>query len=360
MIFHITFKDLAAFARSEKQVFIQLLVCMVCGSFVLNYSYSFARYQGRLFDWMNGADKAKYSVMCSGSESVDKAKSVIERVSRDDFPEIESYQLYRMTDDGYLIAGSTELSLRVTTGSWIEGYHRNIENTGNNVCAMNSEQLEYGGRIKMSGESTVIDGEEFIIKGVFSPYRSNLGAMIFADKFLEKYDDFTQISITFKERLNNVQQSELERVVRENVTGRITVPPKPGASGEEATRSAEIGFSMMAVILVLCLVAMLKYWQQVNLPAYTVYWINGATNGTIMRIALCESLLLCVVTYSAGLGLNVLTRKIFSGFFSAAAPLELSDIVMGFAIFFGTFTIFTVINAAKICKTFRVANVRRD
>lgn len=359
MIFHITFKDLAAFMRSEKRVFFWLLACMVCGSFVLNYSYSFARYQGRIFDWVSGADKAKYSVVCSSAEGIEKAAAIIERVSGNDFPEIESYQLYHNSEDGYPVVGSTEISRKVTGGSWSEGYHRNIENVGN-VCAMNADQLDYGSRIKMSGESVVIDGENFIVKGVFEPYRSNIGALIFADKFLEKYDDFMQISITFKERLDDARQSEFERVVRENVTGRMTVPPKPGSSGEEATRSTEIGFSMMAVILVLCLVALLKYWQRVNLPAYTVYWINGATNSTIMRIALCESLLLCVVTYAAGLGLNVLTRKIFSGFFSATAPLELSDIVMGFAIFFGTFTIFTVINAAKICKTFRVTNVRRD
>lgn len=359
MILRITLKDIAAFVRSEKQVFFWLLACMVCGSFVLNYSYSFARYQGRLFDWMNAVDKAKYGIVCSGAEGVEKATAILDRVTKDDFPEIESYQLFRDSEDGYPVVGSTELSLKVTGGMWIEGYHRNIENVGN-VCAMNTSLVDYGDRIRMTGESVVIDGEEFIVKGVFNPYWDNMGAVIFADKFLEKYDDFTQISVTFKERLDDVQQSELERVVRENVTGRITVPPKPGSTNKEVTRSSEIGFSMMAVILVLCLVVLLKYWQQVNLPAYTVYWINGATNGTIMRIALCESLLFCVVTYAAGLGLNVLAHKIFSGIFSATAPLELSDIIMGFVIFFGTFTIFTVINAAKICKTFRVTNVRRD
>lgn len=359
MILRITLKDIAAFVRSEKRVFFWLLACMVGGSFVLNYSYSFARYQGRIFDWMNGADKAKYGVVCSGAEDIEKASAILDRVSKDDFPEIDNYQLHRDSEDGYTVTGSTELTLKVTGGMWIEGYHRNIENVGN-VCAMSTSLVDYGDRIKMTGESVVIDGEEFTVRGVFIPYRSNVKALIFADKFIEKYDDFTQISVTFKERLNDVQQSELERVVRENVTGRVTVPPKPGSANEEVTRSSEMGFSMMAVILVLCLVVLLKYWQQVNLPAYTVYWINGATNGTIMRIALCESLLLCVVTYAAGLGLNVLMRKVFSGVFSATAPLELSDIVMGFVIFFGTFTIFTVINAAKICKTFRVTNVRRD
>ena len=75
-----------------------------------------------------------------------------------------------------------------------------------------------------------------------------------------------------------------------------------------------------------------------------------------MRVALCESLLLCVSTYLAGLGLNALLRN----FLTRTAPLTLADIGIGFGIFFGTFAVFTLINTVKICRQFKVTNVRRD
>lgn len=129
-----------------------------------------------------------------------------------------------------------------------------------------------------------------------------------------------------------------------------------GGEGSDTVRSNEIQYTIIVIMLVVCLVSLIKYWQAVNLSAYTVYWINGATNGVIIGAALCESLLLCGSTYLVGLGLNALSRL----FMTKTASLTLNDILIGFGVFFGVFAVFTLINTTKICKRFNTANVRRD
>ena len=241
------------------------------------------------------------------------------------------------------------------TGEWCEGYYSEFEHTGENICAVNVDMLDYGERMKMTGETFTLDGEEFIIKGVFDNWRIDTGVLIFADKFAEKYGRLDSFRVTFKERLTEKQERELVSIINENIpNARITYPPAPGETGSGVVKTNELQYSAIIIMLVVCLVSLIKYWQAVNLPTYTIYWINGATNGTVMRVALCESLLLCVSTYLTGLGLNALLRN----FLTRAAPLTLMDIGIGFGIFFGTFAVFTLVSTAKICKQFKVTNIR--
>lgn len=361
MVFFITLKDIAAFLRSEKKVFIWLIICMVSGSFVLNYSYSFARYSGALYEQALGADRARYRINTASSTYA--AEEILRQIPESGFPEIDSYQFLgrsRGSDSGYLVIGSSYIygdNMGDLTGIWDEGYYAEIENTGENIIAVNFEMLDYGERLKMTGETFLLDGEEFIIKGVFGNWQMNTGAVIFADKFLEKYEEFDSFRLTFKERLSEEQERELIGIINKNIPNAVVIcPPAPGEAGSDAVKTYELMYSVIVVMLVVCLVSLIKYWQTVNLPAYTVYWINGAANSTIMRVALCESLLLCAFTYLAGLGLNALLRDVLSG----TAPLTLIDISIGFGIFFGTFAVFTLINTAKICKQLKVTNVRRD
>ena len=357
MVFFITLKDIAAFFRSEKKVFIWLLICMISGSFVLNYSYSFARWRGAMRGYVLEGDQAKYKIYGNSPTAV--ADEILNQIDEGDFPGIAHYQLFGKSENGFDVAGSSFISERtgVFTGAWYEGRYADIENTGEPVCAVDIKYLDYGGRFQMTGEKFVLDGEEFTIRGVYELFSNNNGAVIFADKFIEKYDSFNSMWIMFEERLDEAQEREFISIINSNIqNAQISYPADPRELGAETVKSNEIQYSAIIILLLVCLVSLIKYWQAVNLPAYTVYWINGATNGTVMRVALCESLLLCVPTYFLGLGLNAISRN----FFAATAPLTLTDIGIGFGIFFGTFVLFTLINTAKICKQFKVTNVRRE
>ncbi len=357
IIWYITFKDIASFFNSQKKVFIWLIICMICGSFVLNYSYSFARYRGDMYKYATGADIPRYKV--NGISKASDAEKILSEIRGGDFPEIREYQIFGKSNDGLAVVGSSFISENSAsyTGTWSEGYYNEIPNGLDNVCAVNIKLLDYGERLKMTEEVFVLDGEEFTIKGVFEPFRNNNDIVILAYKFLEKYDNADNLWLTFEQRPSEAQSRKLEQIIRDKIpTAAILPPPEKGAEGAQTVRSNQLQYSAIIILLLVCLVSLIKYWQSVNLPAYTIYWINGAANSRIMQVAACESLVLCLATYLAGLGLNVLSRNIFT----RNSPLTLQDILIGFGIFFGTFALFTLINTAKICKQFKVTNIRRD
>ncbi|MDE7230370.1 MAG: hypothetical protein K2N56_07805 [Oscillospiraceae bacterium] len=357
MILRITLKDIAAFMRSERKVFFWLLACMVCGSFVLNYSYSFARWRGEMYEYAVEADVPRYKIRAKGASA--DADALIKALGADGFPETESYQFFGETDEGLKIAGSSFISKSTGafTGYWTEGYKYKFERSETNACAVNNGLLEYGERFKMTGEPFTLDGEEFTIRGVYEAIRGDCDIVIFPEKFLEKYDKVSEVWITFAKRLDDAQLGRFEQLVRERLPGgNITKPPESGVEGSNMVKANELQYSAIVIMLVVCLVSLIKYWQSVNLPAYTVYWINGASNGVIIGVALCESLILCGSTYLVGLGLNALSRL----FMTKTASLTANDILIGFGIFFGVFAVFTLINTVRVCKRFKVANIRRD
>lgn len=356
MILYIALKDIRAFFRSEKPVFLWLIFCLICGSFVLNYSYSFARYRGEIYEYNSGASIARYQIV--GSAPTNKFNELIERISKEDLPEIQDYQLFNMTSNGNVIVGSSFISKKSAafTGIWREGYAAEISPTELSVCAINSKLLDYNGRLTMTGEKFMIDNEEFVIRGVFE-MSNNADIVIFADKFIEKYDGFDKVWITFAQRLSAEQEQNFSKIIKNEIPDcNIIFPPAKGKAGSDIVKSNELQYTAIIIMLIICLVSIIKYWQTINISTYTIYWISGASNGKIMLLALCECLVLCVCTYLAGLGINALSRA----FLSKNAPLEPLDIIIGFGVYFSVFTVFVLINTARICKTFSAANVRSD
>lgn len=357
MILYITLKDIKAFFMSEKKVFIWLLICMVGGAFVLNYSYSFARWRGEMYEYAVEANVPRYKIRAEVPSA--DADALLKKLTTDEFLEIENYQFFGESNEGLNVVGSSFISKSTGafTGFWSEGYKYNFERSETNACAVNIDLLEYGERFKMTGEPFTLDGETFTIRGVFENVGTDSDIVIFPEKFLEKYGEVSEIWITFAKRLDDAQLGRFEQLVRELLPGSgITKPPEPGVEGSDMVKSNELQYTAIIIMLVVCLVSLIKYWQSVNLPAYTVYWINGASNRVIIGVALCESLLLCGSTYLIGLGLNAMSRL----FMTKTAPLTPNDILIGFGIFFGVFAVFTLINTVKICKQFKVSNVRRD
>lgn len=356
MILYIALKDIRAFFRSEKPVFLWLIFCLICGSFVLNYSYSFARYSGEIYEYNSGASIARYRIV--GSASTDKFGELLERISREVIPEIEDYQLFNMTSDGNVIVGSSFISEKSAafTGIWREGYAAEISPSEPSACAINSKLLNYNGRLIMTGEKFMIDNEEFVIRGVFE-MSNNADIVIFADKFIEKYAGFDKLWITFSQRLTTEQELNFSRIINDEIPDcNILFPPAKGEASSDIVKSNELQYTAIIIMLVVCLVSIIKYWQTINISTYTIYWISGASEGKIMLLALFECLVICVSTYILGLGLNALSRV----FLSKNAPLEPLDIIIGFSVYFCVFTAFVLINTARICKTFNTANVRRD
>lgn len=356
MIWYIAVKDIRAFFLTEKKVFVWLLICMVCGAFVLNYSYSFARNYGSMYEQASGA-AARYKII--GNAPASACDGILKQISEEGLPGIKDHQLFKNREDGLTVAGSSFISRNSSwfTGDWVEGYAAEIENTGENLCAVENGLLDYGDRYKMTGEAFDLDGEEFTIRGVFGSWGNNTGVVIFADKFAEKYGEFDSLWITLERHLNEPERAEFEKIIKANLpNAAIMYPPEPGTVGESHAKAQRLQYTAIIVMLVVCLVLLIKYWQAVNISAYTIYWINGAANGCVMLAALCESLLLCVSTYLIGLGLNAAFRSVSK--FSAS--ITINDVLTGFGIFFGTFAVFTLINTAKICKQFNVTNVRRD
>lgn len=360
MVFFITIKDIAAFFRSEKRVFIWLMICMISGSFVLNYSYSYARYNGEIYEHNLGAKATRY--MISGSSTKAAFDVIMDKIAESNFPEISDLQLFGKSTEGYSVVGSSFISKASGefTGLWTEGYAAKIDSSEENACAVNYKLLEYGDRLKMTGESFILDSEQLVIRGVYE--MTGFGyqeaeVVIFEEKYREMYNDFEALWINFEQRLDEKQALEFQNIINEAIPqSRIAYPSAPGESSSEIVKLNELLFTAIIIMLIICLVSIIEYWQKTNISTYTIYWLNGATTGTIILLALCESFVICASTYLVGLGLNAVSRF----FLPSSAPLKLFDIALGFGVFFGVFAVFTLINTAKICKTLSVTKVRRD
>lgn len=357
MTLYIAIKDLISFFKSEKKIFIWLLICMVSGSFVLNYSYSFARYRAMIYEHNIGSDIPTYKIICDGNAPCIIVDSFLKSLSNDNYPQIDNYQLISDTNSQFRVVGSSFISEKLAslTGIWTEGYAFEIKNTGENICAVNSDLLNYGEHIKMTDEKIQFLGEVFTIKGVFE--QSESGIIIFADKFIEMFECFGEMRITFEKKLDDRQTENLKKeLIKLFPHGKLVIPPKFGETSADVVKFNEFQYTAIIFLFVVCLVSLIKYWQSINISTYTIYWINGATRKKIMLISLYESTLLCILTYPVGLGLNALMRF----YVTKSAPLELSDIRLGFGIFWGTFAVFTLFNTIKICKKLNVIDVRRD
>lgn len=361
MIWYVTLKDIYSFFHKEKQVFFGLLIGMLITAFVLNYSYSFARFRGGLYDQALGADLPIYQITCSTPVKLSEFEKVLPDFKKAGLPETVSVTCRTSTADGKRITGSTEITPDGAwlTGTWTEGYAVSVSPNEKNACAVSDKLLKYDGRLKMTSETVSIDDEDFIIRGVYETFAGSGEAdiVIFLDKYREKYGAFDDIWITFDEILSEKEKQTFENLVKKYVEhGSIRYPEMETGQGELIAKSNQLQYSIFIVLLVVFLASILQYWYDVNLPAYTVYWLTGAKNRRILGIVFCETLLLCGSSYIVGLFLNAVCRLVFT----KNAPLTISDMALGFGIFFGTMLIFGLINMVRLCRTFSVTNIRRE
>lgn len=361
MLWCIALKDISAFLNKERKVFFGLLAGMVTAAFILNYSYSFARFRGEMYDQAWGSDIPIYRISSTIPVKLSEFEKVLSDFKEAGLPETVSISCRTSTADGKRIAGTTEITPNGAwlTGTWTEGYAVSVSPDDKNACAVSDRLLSYDGRLKMTDEVFTLDSEEFIIRGVYETFAGfgEADIVIFLEKYKEKYGVFNDIWITFDEHLSEKEQQTFENLVKKYVEhGSIHWPQKSTEDAEMVTRSHQLQYSIFIVLLVVFLASILQYWYDVNLPAYTVYWLIGAKNRRILGIVFCETLLLCGSSYVVGLLLNAVCRLVFT----KNAPLTISDMALGFGIFFGTMLIFGLINMVRLCRTFSVSNIRRE
>ncbi|MBQ9984175.1 MAG: hypothetical protein IJP29_06255 [Lachnospiraceae bacterium] len=306
-----------------------------------------------------GADTPVYKISCSNKVLMSEFDEIISGMKDENFPDVVSCTCFINAENGMRIAGSTQISPKdfSLTGAWVEGYALPIPTDERKVCAVNERVLFYDERIKMTGELFEIEEEKFIIRGVYESFGGATDALIFIDTFKDMYGCFDSVWITFQEQLDEGEQQQFEKIVKQHIEhGSITYPKMSSDEGMMITASNQLQYSIFIVLLVLFLVSIIQYWYDVNISTYTIYWITGASNKKILAIVFCETLLLCISTFVVGLMFNAIFRTMLT----RTAPLVLGDVVLGFGIFFGTMLMFSLINMIRICRTFSVNNIRRD
>lgn len=359
MIWYATLKDIRNFAKAEKTVFIWLIASMITVSFVLNYSYSFARYRGNLYDYNTGVTTPVYKISSSESIQISEFEKVVLDFDKSDFPEVVSVTCFTTSESGMRIAGTSDLSSKdaFLTGLWVEGYAKQIPTSDEMACVVDESLLSYGNRVKMTGETFKLEQQDFIIRGVFESFVGSADILIHMDKYKEIYGNFDSIWITFKEELNDNQKQQFETVMKQCIEhGSITYPEMDSSTGDMIAASNRMQYSIFIVLQIVFLAAIIQYWYDVNISTYTIYWITGASTRKLLGIVFDEVLILCLGTYVIGLVLNALARLMFT----TTAPLTPVDVALGFGLFFGTMLIFSLKNMVQLCKTFSVTNIRRN
>lgn len=359
MVWYVAVKDIISFYKTQKNVFIWLIISMIVCSFVINYSYSFARYRGNLYDENMGENQPLYKIYSSDDMDVDTYNNIISDLKKKDIPNVSSVACMTKTKNGIRIAGSTDLSPGnfKLTGAWVEGYAIEKNSEKQKICVVNEKLLSYKDKLKMTGETYSIDDEDFVIEGVYETLVSSVDIVIYLDKYMKKYGCFDELWLTFEEKLDSKQQHMVETVINNRIkNARIESPVESSEEAQAITVSNQMQYSLFIILLVVFLASIIQYWYEVNISTYTIYWMTGAPIRKILGLVLGENFILCVCSYLAGLLLNIL----FGQFITQSARLTVNDMALGFGIFFGTMLILGLINMLRISRTFSVNSIRRE
>lgn len=359
MILYAAIKDIINFYKCERAVFIRLVLSMIICAFVINYSYSFARYLGNQYDETIGTHIPVYIIHSSDDLDFLLLDQMLSDLEHAKLPDIASVCCMTNAKDGTRIAGATEIlpkDFRLT-GMWVEGYNADINSGKQDICVVNEQILSYGNRLKMTGESYSLEGEDLTIAAVYESFNGAADVVIFLNKYREKFQRFDELWITFSEILNVTEQVSLETIIKERIAhGSLSVPPASSETANLITDSNQMQYSLFLILLVIFLAFAMQYWYDANLSAYTVYWITGAASRDILGIVFIETFLLNAGCYVIGLVLNAFCRI----FFTKNAPLTIRDIGLGFGIFFGTMVFLELANMVRICRSFSVNHIRRE
>ncbi len=360
-VFYITLKDIKAFYSREKRLFVFYLASMVICAFMINFSYSFANYRGELHDSSTGAGTPIVKVRPDENISTDILDEIMETWGASDngqkYP-IAEYVCFVQNDRGMQIAGSSFISTKhsILTGLWVEGYWRDISPEDGKVIALNGRYLDYTDHMKMTGEVYELDGQEYIISGVYCDSFMN-DAVIFYDDFVKAYGVMDSFWLIMPSDFDDTAANALVSIIQEYIPhGTMELPVDDVTSGEIFSISNKTQYSLIIVVLVYFVAMLYNFWHKRNLPVYTVYWLVGMTPAKIVSIAVAELILLFGGTYIVGFLLNLFVR-VFISEYLAVTP---ADFILGFGLTFAVMLLCVIKNMRRMCRSFSVTNLRGE
>lgn len=360
-ILYITLKDVRAFFFRERKLFLFYLISMVICSFSINFAYSFANYRGEIYDQETGESTPVFKVYPDEALSTDTLNEIMDSWNDSDFGEkypIQEYVCFK-NSQGLTIAGASFISPNYSsiTGLWTEGYWSEITPADGSVIAINENLLDYSNnKMKMTGETYVLDGTEYIIRGVYK--LANMSdAVIFYEDFSENYGSMDSFWFIMKFALDEDALQCFTSILQEYIPhGTIEYPQDEVTTGDIVSTSHKMQYSLIIVVLMYFIAMLYNFWHERNLPAYTVYWVVGMPPIKIIGIAVTEMILLFGGTYLVGLMLNLLVRLFLADYL----PISIKDIVLGFGLTFAIMLVCSIKNMYRMCMNFSLTNLKGE
>lgn len=359
VIFFVTLKDIAAFFKQKKQVFLWMIFCMTAVSFAMNYAFSFNRY---LTNGVKDAFESRardFTVDCGVKAECEVIDTIRSEFIKSGLPEIKEIYLFNNSENWETVVGTERIykdaDLFEFDEVWLEIDEDIIASGDENICVVGEKLLDYSGRVTMVGEKFETDGEEFVIGGVVKGHCFDL--MIPTDKFRERFSSCEQIEFFFAEALDSTQKDIFYRIIRENIeqsSVQLFKSPEERASGTYS--SGVMQYGSVVLLTICCLIFMLEFWQDCNKTTYAVYWINGATKKRLVAMSILEMIILSLGTYLIGLVLSIAAQFVFPMFTS----LDLSDIILGFALYMTCFIVSGAVISIRKMSSVDISDLRRD
>ena len=357
MMWYIAIHDIRNFFRSQRTVFLWLVASMIASAVVMNYSYSFARYRGNVYEEQSGAGLPLYKIS-SSAISGNTLDQFLGELEKSELPRITQWNVMTDTQDGKRIAGATEISQEPweLTGMWTEGY-ASIGDWEQNACAISEHLLNNDGKLKMTGEEISLNDTPYVIRAVYEPLGQGADVVVSLNEYWKNYDSCEEVWIIFEEMPDEKEQQWLVETVKKYMEhGSLSCPDLSGGAGEMITASNQLQYSIFLVLLIVFLASVLQYWYDMNISSYTIYWMEGAKKRDIYAIVFCETIILCGGSYAVGW----LCNMVICTFFTRNAALTRADVLQGFLIFFGTMFILCLINMVRLCRNFSLDYMERS
>lgn len=360
MTLYITIKELGAFFKQKKEVFLWMIFCMICISFVMNYAFSYNRFTSnqskRFFE-----SRARYFMINCPDETdcgvIDEIKSELEN---NGFPKVKETYIFNNSRNESPIIGADYIGknsdMFIIEEAWLETDDEILANANDYICVVSQSILDETDSMTVVGNNFEIDGEEFVIGGVAHGYFVE-NAMIPLDKFKEKYSSCREIDLFFSEELSETQIEEFYQIVQQHIEhGSIKRYQQPDDLVMPSYYSNMIQYVVVVLLSIVCLISMLEFWQDCNKTTYVIYWLNGATKSKLVLSSLLGIVILALGTYLIGLGLSSIANFIFP----MLTSLELTDIVFGFLFYIICFIISGTVISIRKMNSVRISDIRRD
>lgn len=365
MILYITLKELCAFFRQKKEVFLFMVFCMISISFVMNYAFSFNRYRVNELKRDIEPFNSVYWITPDNEIPCSEIEKIKSELKANGFPEIIETYLLSKTSEGEEIVGADYIAKDsiALNEFWLESTDDILTGSGGNFCVVNEDYFgfgihkeEYKGHIKVVGEKLMIDNEEFEVKGVVKGLTLK-AFLIDLTKFKEKYPFCCKATFVFSEALNSTQEEEFYGIVRKHIE-HGNVQPLDWFDGSVSLlyNTNILQYTAVIILSIICLVSMLEFWQNCNRTTYAIYWLNGASKNALVASSILGILMIALGGYLIGLCLSVATQFVFP----MLAKLAFDDIILGFSLYMLCFIISGAIISIKEMRSIGINDIRRD